>query len=235
MFVLKQLRRKKKINQTDLARVIGVSLRTIQLYEKKNANIPIKNLTKIADYFDVSIAELYSHEVNEDQDIYELISGTSDGPFSTKKMDANKWIVNVPFVSAEKLPYYCDEIENQDFLKNLPSLGFVVENVESGVYIAFEIIGNSMENDTADCIPNGAIVLGKEVSLEDLEMRSKVKRPKAIIVYGTNILCKEVINYDWKNKRITCHSLNTSPEYADFEIPVSEVKQLFEIVKKQTN
>jgi len=235
MFVLKQLRRKKKINQTDLARAIGVSLRTIQLYEKKNANIPIKNLTRIADYFDVSIAELYSHEVNEDREIYEVNSGTSDRSFSTKKIDAKKWVVSAPLVTSKKFPDYCDTMENQDFLRNLPILSFVVENVESGAYIAFEIIGNSMENGTTESIPNGSIVLGKEVSIEDLEVHGKFKSVKAIIVYGTNILCKEIIKYDLRQRSITCHSLNTSPEYADFEIPVSQVKQLFEVVKKQTD
>ncbi len=65
MYAIKQLRRKKNLSQSDLAKEIGVSLRTIQLYEKKNANIPIKNLTRIAAYFDLSIAELYLQEVNE--------------------------------------------------------------------------------------------------------------------------------------------------------------------------
>ncbi|TMM58874.1 helix-turn-helix transcriptional regulator [Maribacter algarum] len=235
MFVLKQLRRKKKINQTDLAHAVGVSLRTIQLYEKKNANIPIKNLTKIANYFEVSIAELYSHEVNEEQDIYKLSSATSDSTLTVKKIDAKKWIVNAPLVTVKKLRDYCHETENREFLKSLPSLSFVVENIESGTYVAFEIMGNSMENGTADSIPSGAIVLAKEILQEDLEMRGKVKNPKAIIIFGENILCKEIINYDEKSKQITCHSLNTSPEYADFEIPVSEIKQLFEVIKKQTD
>ena len=49
---------------------IGVSLRTIQLYERKDANIPIKNLTKIAEYFGLTIAELYMHEVNDMGEAY---------------------------------------------------------------------------------------------------------------------------------------------------------------------
>ena len=141
------------------------------MYEKKNANIPIKNLTKIADYFEVSIAELYSHEVNEDQDIYELNSGTLNKPFSIRRINAKKLIVNAPLVTSEKLIDYHEEADNQDFLKNLPHLDFVIENVESGVYLAFEIIGNSMENGTVDSIPNGAIVLGRAISLEDLEIQ----------------------------------------------------------------
>lgn len=235
MFVLKQLRRKKKINQTDLAQAVGVSLRTIQLYEKKNANIPIKNLTKIADYFGVSIAELYSHEVNEDQGTYHLNQDNSARVFSAKKISAKKWIVNVPLVTSENRIDYCNKIENKQVPENMPNLSFVVENIDATKYLAFEIIGNSMENGTAESIPNEAIILGKEISLEDLEIYDKVKNRIAILIYGENILCKEITNYDSKNKRITCHSLNTSPEYADFEIAVSEIKQLFEVIKKQTD
>jgi len=235
MFVLKQLRRKKKINQTDLAHAVGVSLRTIQLYEKKNANIPIKNLTKIADYFGVSIAELYSHEVNEDQDIYHLNPGTSPHLFSTKKISTKKWIVNVPLISSENRVEYCNKIEDGELPENLPNLSFVVENIEAAKYLAFEIAGNSMQNGTAESIPNEAIVLGREILLEELELHGKITNLIAVLIYKENILCKEITNYDSKNERITCHSLNTSPEYADFEIPVSEIKQFFEVIKKQTN
>lgn len=235
MFVLKQLRRKKKMNQTNLARAIGVSLRTIQLYEKKNANIPIKNLTKIAAYFDVSIAELYSHEVNEEQYTYEIKSRTSDKSLSVRKISAKKWLINAPLVTAEKLSDYCVESENQDFLNSLPKISFVVENMESCAHVAFEIIGNSMENGTTESIPNGAIVLGKAVSLENLVMEENAIKSKAIVIYGKNMLCKEVVNYDRKNKLITCHSLNTSPEYTDFDIPITEVKKLFKIIKKQSD
>ncbi|MFS4492831.1 XRE family transcriptional regulator [Maribacter sp. 2308TA10-17] len=231
MFVLKQLRRKKRINQTDLANAIGVSLRTIQLYEKKNANIPIKNLTKIAEYFEVTIAELYSQEVNEEEVVYG--SKFQNSTYLIKPIGTKKNIISIPLVTSENYSQYCREFQNEDFLSKLPVISFMIKDAVQGNLMAFEIVGSSMENDRIDGILNGSIVLGKEVPLENLTLNEKYKNSKAVIIYGESILCKELVRHDEKNETITCHSLNTSPEYADFEIPLNQIKQFFKVIKKQ--
>lgn len=236
MFVLKQLRRKKKINQTDLANAIGVSLRTIQLYEKKNANIPIKNLTKIARYFEVTIAEMYSHEVSEDESVYSLEVENAKKRYSVKAIHPQKQIIHVPLVTVENHKIYCENFQNEDFQNELPRISFMLEKIEShGNYMAFEIIGNSMENGTIDSIPNKAVVLGTKVSIENIFPHINSKNPLVILMYQENLLFKELKNYNKQKGVITCHSLNTSPEYSDFEISVLEIKQLFKIIRKQTN
>ena len=231
MFVLKQLRRKKRINQTDLANAIGVSLRTIQLYEKKNANIPIKNLTKIANYFGVTIAELYSQEVNEEEIVYR--SKFQNPGFLITSISSKKSIITIPLVTSENYLQYCSEFRNEGFLSKLPVISFVIKDAVQGNYVAFENLGSSMENGKLDSIPNGSIVLGKEVLLENLEKMENYKNSNAVIIYGESILCKELVSLDEKNETITCHSLNTSPEYADFKIPLNQVKQLFKVIRKQ--
>ena len=160
MLILKQLRRKKKLSQTDLANAIDVSLRTIQLYEKKDANIPIKNLTKIAEYFDLSIAEMYMQEVNEER-------GTYLNPLALRKkgnkvydIDYSKYFITVPLVTQNGFKQYIEAFQkSRENLALLPKMGFMVNYIADKSYVAFEILGDSMNDGSIDSIPNNSIVL----------------------------------------------------------------------------
>ncbi len=232
MFILKQLRRKKNINQTDLAVAIGVSLRTIQLYEKKDANIPIKNLTKIAQYFDVTIAELYSHEVNEDTDTYGDKVGGQKG-IGTRLIGNGKILIDVPLLLEADEQMYLDRfVEKEDFVNQLPRMSFVLKKEEEAAHMAFEISGKSMDNGTLDGVPMNALVLGKEIPLEDLQQMVTNNRIY-IIVHSDGILCKAIQAVNKDTETIHCHSYNKSPEYVNFTIEFGKVLQLYEIVKKQ--
>jgi len=236
MFVLKQLRRKKNVNQSDLAKAIGLSLRTIQLYEKKDANIPRKNLTKIAQYFEVSIAQLYAQEVNEHDIIYEASTKDSKKGHEIRKIDAGKYLVTVPLVTIKNQNQYLQEYDNQEFIHALIKIGFVVERVSVKTYIAFEISNNAMNNGKVNSMPQKTVVLGKQFSVKEFKNKSSDRADLyCIIVHKEGIMCKEILSYDTKKGTIICHSLNTSPEYPDFEIALDDVKQVFEIIKKQVD
>lgn len=237
MLILKQLRSKKNITQMDLAKAVGVSLRTIQLYERKKANIPIKNLTKIAAYFGVGIAELYSQEgVGESGGIYEKRTINDRKAQIINKLAPGKYLVTVPLVISKYQNDYIKEHNNETFIKGLPSIGFVIDQVAMAQYAAFEIVNGSMENGTRDGLPINSIVLGKLI--DHGKMYGMIKdNPKMfwIIVHKKGIMCKQILSYDKKGKTIVCHNLKPSPEYADFEIPLDEVFQFFSILKRQVS
>lgn len=237
MFILKQLRRKKNINQIDLAKAINVSLRTIQLYEKKDANIPIKNLTKIAQYFEMSIAELYAKEgVNEVGAYYDERDIAYKKGHSINKLNPGKYLITVPLTVVKQQEKYLREYGNQLFIDTLPQMGFVIDQVSVGHYMAFEITNASMYDGTIESVPDKSIVLGKLIPVNKLSsiLRSM---PEGIwiIVHKDSIMCKKITAYDKKDKSITCHSLNSSPEYSDFEIKIDTIEQLFRVIKKQVD
>lgn len=233
MLILKQLRRKKKINQTDLAKIIGVSLRTIQLYEMKDANIPIKNLTKIANYFRVSIAELYTHEVNDNEGLY-VVGGLSINGDNNISLGHNRNILRTPLLFNEKYKEYLDNYFDETYLNGLTHLNFLLEEVEKGKYIAFEILGDAMDNGKANAIPNKSIVLGREMNDEDFLMLAKQKDEiLAVIICENRILCKKILAYNQQENSIRCSNLNELPEYTDFELSMNDVHTIFKIVKKQ--
>ncbi len=233
MFTLKLLRRKKNISQTELANAIEVSLRTIQLYEKKNANIPMKNLTKIADFFQVSISELYAAEVNEEDVNY--TKNSKEQSHSITKLEAGKYLLTAPLIISFKQDEYVKKYNNTHFLKHTPKIGFVVDKVSVANYVSFEITNNSMYDGSASSLPIKTIVLGKQITLKNFIKiyGDSDENIFWVMVLESGIMCKQIIDYNKKEKTITCHSLNTSPEYPDFSIQLDDIKQLFCVIKKQ--
>ncbi len=234
MLILKQLRKKKKISQTDLANAIGVSLRTIQLYEKKDANIPIKNLTKIAEYFGLSIAEMYMYEVNENEVVYLNTNMLSKKSNKVYDIEPGKYFIMAPLVSQNQYKQYIKNHTDIDFLERLPKIGFIMNHVTSNKYVAFEIMGDSMDDGSIESIPNKAVVLGEQLEINEKNL-SEIKAPNSlkVMICKDRILCKKIVEYREKANAILCTNLNKSPEYQDFELPVTDMLQFFSIVKKQ--
>ena len=230
MQIIKQLRNRNGINQTDLAAAIGVSLRTIQLYEKKDANIPIKNLSKIAAFFKLSIAELYLQEVNEEGSTYTTKKIKSAGGNVAYALPNGKYMVTVPVVLSLFHQRYLRQPQQEQSL----SMDFLLDNFEEGGFMAFEVIGDAMNDGSIQSIPNGALVVGKLIPKENLTLNTSGLLNSTFVVVGdTRIICKRFTGYNPTKGSIACSSLNNSPEYRDFEIPLGEIKQVYQVVKKQ--
>ncbi|MDC6385534.1 XRE family transcriptional regulator [Flagellimonas taeanensis] len=233
MYTIKQLRRKKDISQSQLAKEIGVSLRTIQLYERKDANIPIKNLTKIADFFDLTIAELYLHEVNDMGEAY-----TKKQPFTKHgsvfyPLSHGKYLVMAPLVLVEWSKKYIENLK-EDSVKNPFQAGFIVDFLNEEPHRVFEVSGDSMNDSTMDAIPNRAFVLALETKKETLTKNDEnLWNRSYILVCSDRIICKQLMGYNRQTNALQCHNLNTSPEYQDFEVSINDVLQVFRVMKKQ--
>lgn len=57
---IRKFRKQRKISQSVLAKEIGVSLRTIQHYEKGDTDIPMSRVRKMASYFGVEVEDMVS-------------------------------------------------------------------------------------------------------------------------------------------------------------------------------
>lgn len=233
MYIIKQLRRKNNISQSQLGEEIGVSLRTIQLYERKDANIPIKNLTKIAEYFGLTIAELYMHEVNDMGEAY-----TKRQPFTKHSsvfypLEHGKYLVMAPLVLVEWHQKYIESLQKES-LSNPFQGGFIIDFLTDEPHRIFEVSGDSMNNNTLEAIPNKTYVLGLEIKKESLTRNNETYWNQSyVLVCADRIICKRLTGYNRSSKTILCLNLNTSPEFQDFELPLDEVLQVFKVVKKQ--
>lgn len=162
-------------------------------------------------------------------------------PFLTTKagtkyyeMANGKYRMRVPFIPVKAYAKYTDEHRDADTLEsNYEEFEFVVDKIGHGRYFAFEIKGDSMDDDTKRSLSDGDVVLARELHSE--HWRNKLHTddyPNWIIVLDNTILCKQIVDQDLEKGTITCHSLNTSPEYADFELKLNDIRQLCNIVQR---
>ncbi|MEO0506296.1 MAG: XRE family transcriptional regulator [Bacteroidota bacterium] len=233
MLSIKQFRRKNNMTQTDLAVEIGVSLRTIQLYERRNANIPMKNLTKMAEVFGMSITEMYMNEANETDPKYGNRKPFAHMGNPCYVMGYGKTLLMAPIILLEEQGVFIQALGTST-IKEMTHGGFVLEALGEGHHVAFEVSGDAMMNGTIDAIPNKSLVLGTEVAIKTFLKKSEtyIGNPM-VLVYGNRIICRQLDEVDAINGMLRCKNLNDSPEYQDFEIPISEVVALYRVVKKQ--
>nr|WP_298995946.1 helix-turn-helix transcriptional regulator [uncultured Allomuricauda sp.] len=234
MQIIRKLRKKMGATQTDLANAVGVSLRTIQTYEKKDANIPSKRLAQIAAYFELSVIELQIREVNEEEATY-----GNQNPFDhfgsrCYPLDFGKTFMLVRLLLAETQEEYAKNRNSSEEPKDTMKTGFVVETLHDSSHLAFEIAGDYMNDGTIQSIPNKSIVLGVEHAVNELAKKPKLFLNQImVLVLRDRITCKKIVAIDADKKEITCNNLNTSPEFNDFKLPLDEILQLFKVIKKQ--
>lgn len=93
-----------------------------------------------------------------------------------------------------------------------------------------------MDDDTRKSLGNGDIVLGRELGSEHWKDKLHTNEyPNWVIVLDNTILCKQIVNQDVERGVITCHSLNPSPEYSDFELSFNDIRQMFNIIQRVSN
>lgn len=213
---------------------------TIANYVEGKTNPNKSNISILASYFGVNDEWL----ANGTGEMIRQSNEYEEEPFLTTKagvkyyeMSSGKYRMRVPFIPIKAYAKYVDEIRDAEFLdQQYEEFEFIVDKIGHGRYFAFEIKGDSMDDDSKRSLSNGDIVLARELSQE--HWRSKLHTddyPNWIIVLNNTILCKQISEQDVDNCTITCHSLNPSPEYADFKLKMSDIKQLCNIVQRVTS
>jgi hypothetical protein len=144
-----------------------------------------------------------------------------------------RYLMRVPFVPIKAYAKYIDEHRDAESGESLDEYNFIVDQIGHGSYMAFEIKGDSMDDDTRKSLGNGDIVLGRELSSEHWKDKLHTNEyPNWIIVLDNTILCKQIVGQDLERGIITCHSLNPSPEYSDFEVSFNDIRQMFNIIQR---
>ena len=111
MFNIKALRIKKGISQTELGKQIGVTIRTIQHWEKGTKNITIDKLDRINNYFGLNM-NLYSE--NENNSNLLLVKEENSEYKAKKEIKIIELEEKIKY-QEEQLKFYKEQIE---FLKN---------------------------------------------------------------------------------------------------------------------
>lgn len=141
------------------------------------------------------------------------------------------------FIEAPLVPYNALGSPDDEFSELIAdrsryqSVSFEADRVGHGRYFAFEVDGDSMDDGTRASFERGDIVLVRELDKDDWLPRLHISKWRFwVVCWGNCVRLKEIIAQS--EGAITLHSLNPSPEYTDFVLRLSDVRRLFNVIKK---
>lgn len=137
----------------------------------------------------------------------------------------------IPMVEVKSQASYIRNYQDQNYLNSLPKIFVSREFDGGGNFVAFRISGNSMDDGRSRAIKDQDIYLCKELDVKNWTNKLFYKEFIFVIVHEDGIVCKEIIDHNVRNGRITCHNWNSSPEYENFTLELKKCKQLFCIQK----
>jgi transcriptional regulator with XRE-family HTH domain len=210
---------------------------TITNYIEGKTNPNRSNISILAIYFKVNeewlakgIGEISRNDTAKGETPYLV---TKSG-VKYYEMPNGKYRMRVSFIPVKTYAKYIDEYRDAEFLSGeFDEFDFIVDKIGHGRYFAFEIKGDSMDDDSKRSLCNGDIVLARELGKEHWCNKLHTGNfPNWIIVLDNTVLCKQISGQDTDKGTITCHSLNASPEYTDFNLKLDKICQLCNIVQR---
>lgn len=238
---LKFLRGKRGITAQVLADTLKVSRGTVTNWENSISVPDLFSTEKLAEFFKVPIGDFLTVDLSRQDSYPQHETGSVVVNDKTEEYikggDAvvydmtGKMIMYVPLVSEYAYGSYLRGFADPIYLKSLPRTPWIVDREHKGNYLSFEVAGDSMDDNSRDSLIAHDLLLTREVKRE-LWQDSKLhyKKYDFVIAHKTKgIVVKRVIDHDVSKGIITLHSLNG--EYADFEIQVDDVQQIFNILQ----
>ncbi len=114
MLTIKEIRENKRLSQTDFAKIMNVSLRTIQNWEANQDKIPLDKLVNIYKELDSELPEIKSHIHRLEQSIKPIVTENKGAPYYDVDfvggfdLVTNNQVIN-PIFYIDFLPYNdCD-------------------------------------------------------------------------------------------------------------------------------
>ncbi|MDI9256362.1 S24 family peptidase [Flavobacterium sedimenticola] len=219
---IKSIRIRLGMTQTEFGEMLGAKLRTVQSWENGDRNMKEGTVMLLKQKTDAHNA---AHSVNDTPDTYNIEVKHLDGLRSS--------IMHVPMVNQYAYAGYLSGFADNEYVENLPKIPFIVDKEYRGEYLCFEVKGDSMECDTEESIPEGSILLCRNVRKEYWKNKLHIHKWDFVIVHNTDgILVKRIINHNVEAGIITIHSLNEF--YPDRELHLKDIQQIFNIVEVQT-
>jgi len=160
-------------------------------------------------------------------------------PFENKngnnfiQLPNGQYYMTVPLAEFKVQAGFLDHYQDADYLMDLQQHGMVVEKPVQGRYVAFRVSGDSMDDGSINAIPRNSIVSTRELQRQHWSSKLRYRDFPYWIIYTRQSklpLLKEIIDHDVATGFVTCHSLNDSPEFHDFQIHIDEIQALFYVI-----
>lgn len=201
---IKFLRKELGITQVQLAELMGVKQSYIVLWENGKRNPTSDNLKKLSEILKVDYNYL-SKDAKE-----EITPRPYDDYMMVEYVDLSASAGMLGGSNVDLLP---------DTKKRL-----VPREFENGNYLVVRVNGDSMTDGTDISIPDGVEILVKEHVLENGD-KLPIRGNLFVICSREGNVFKQIVEHNTDLGYIRCHSYN--PKYEDYNIPMSEVFQIF--------
>ena len=144
-------------------------------------------------------------------------------------------VLYVPLVSQYAYAGYLNGYQNETYMENLPTIPYFPDaDTTAENFVAFEVRGDSMDDNTKDALSEGDTIICRELpQILWKDSQLPINRWDFVIVHEEGIIVKRITNHDVQNHTITIHSLNNF--YPDRIIDLAKVKQIFCIVETRKN
>lgn len=230
----------RRIGATEAAKILGVSRQTVYQYFKSK-NLERDTVSNIAYKFHDPIEVIFGLDdslkiASNAREIGEL---TDYDPLNDTKFIEIRpgWYkMRIPVVPEYARAGYLAGYSDKEYIDTLPMHETIVSKYHRGRYMAFEVVGDSMDDDSKRSIPHGSIVTAREIRRELWLSKFHTHRyPFYVIVHKEDgILIKEIVKHDVANGVITLRSLNPDKiEYPDLVVHLDDVEQILNVVKKE--
>ncbi len=150
------------------------------------------------------------------------------------KVGERQYVMVMPLLGYSAQAGFLDNQQDAEFIAELEKHSIITEKPRSGKYVAFRAKGQSMDNGVAgEAIQHGNIITGRELQKHLWKNKLHLHKFKNWVIYTTKSsmpIVKEIVSHDVEKGIIKCRSLNTAPEYQDFELSLNDVTGLFNVV-----
>ena len=221
------LRKRKHLSQGDLAEILGITRSSLSGYEIGSSEPGFELLLKFSDYYKISTDVLLRKDLSKmkEFDLRELEQGWTTEEISGKKLRVLATTVdkenneNTELVPVKAKAGYTQGFADPDYIKVLPAFNLPFLSRERK-YRTFPISGDSMLP-----IPDGSWVTG-----EYLQNWNFIKNgtPYIVVTKNEGIVFKVLHNHI--KEKGTILACSTNPAYKPYEIPVSEVLEIWKFV-----
>lgn len=222
---IKLLRKRRSKTQDDVAFALGMKRSTLSGYENEISEPNIEALMALSKYFNIAIDTLIKVDLSKIGDIqlnqlergYDVHLRGSNIRVLATTVD-NKNIENIELVTEKAKAGYTTGYADPEYIKVLPTFQLPFLSKERK-YRTFQISGDSMLP-----IPDKSYVTGEYV-VDWHDIRNK--QAYIVLTMDDGIVFKVIENHIDEGF-LKMHSLNTL--YNPFEIPVSEIKEVWKFV-----
>jgi phage repressor protein C with HTH and peptisase S24 domain len=139
-------------------------------------------------------------------------------------------LMYVPVVNHYAYAGYLRGYGDAEYLESLPKIPWLIDKEYKGTYMAFEVRGDSMDDNSRDSYVEGDKILCREINKEHWKSKLHIRDWDFVIVHKTEgILIKRIIKHDVAKGTLLLHSLNDL--YEDFTVNLADVAKIFNVVQ----